>query len=166
MSDTYKQMELDLILEGEEELQENIMIAIESARDCLKSQEIKPVENRYEGYGLAIKAWGEIAAKEKEIKTIMKNFSVALSMDNKAAINVSASLNKCAQDLIYRAVYLAAYADKISSDLYKNSMAASDEKTPLEEYAEDAFQEAEEKGEEEEAENGERGEENEQNSDN
>lgn len=144
MSDTYKQMELDLILEGEEELQKNIMIAIESARDCLKSQEIKPVENRYEGYGLATKAWGEIVAKEKEIKTIMKNFSIALSMDNKAAIDTSSSLNKCAQDLIYRAVYLAAYADKIACDLYKNSMAEGEEKTPIEEYAEEVFQEAEE----------------------
>ena len=107
-------------LESERELEENVNIALEFACKQVKETSKSKVSNRHES---------------------MKDFLRILPTEDDAkAVEAASSLKNAATGLVLQATKLAAQADRIMHDLYEE---VSNYTTPVEDYLEGQFEDAE-----------------------
>lgn len=112
-----EQLEFDCRLESERELEENVNIALEFA--CKQVKE----------------------ASQKKVDESMKDFLRILPTEDDAkAVEAASSLKNAATGLVLQATKLAAQADRIMHDLYDE---VSSYTTPVEDYLEGQFEDAE-----------------------
>ena len=117
-----EQLEFDCRLESERELEENVNIALEFACKQVKETSKSKVSNRHDGYGIA------------------SEFYAGMKLDQKKAVEAASSLKNAATGLVLQATKLAAQADRIMHDLYEE---VSSYTTPVEDYLEGQFEDAE-----------------------
>ena len=128
-----EQLEFDCRLESERELEENVNIALEFACKQVKETSKSKVSNRHDGYG--------IASDQKKVDESMKDFLRILPTEDDAkAVEAASSLKNAATGLVLQATKLAAQADRIMHDLYDE---VSSYTTPVEDYLEGQFEDAE-----------------------
>jgi len=143
------QIMFDTRLESERNVEENVAAAIEFTCHQIVSENPPKVTSRYDGYGIASEHLCTVKVAMKEVEQAMKTFLAILPTSEYKGIESAASLKNSASKLVLAAVLLAAHADRIMNDLYKNQ---GEIKTPLEEYAdslkEDDFEGSEEEPEE------------------
>lgn len=145
--EAYEQMEFDVRLESDRELQENVGLAVEFACKQMQQENPKHIENRHEGYGVLSEAYTKLQVSMKKVNEGTKQYLSILPTDDQAAVEASNSIYIAANEVAYEATKLAAFANKIMTDLYLNRP----EPTPIEEYLgenEDGFEEAPETEEE------------------
>lgn len=119
-----EQLEFDCRLESERELEENVNIALEFACKQVKETSKSKVSNRHDGYGIASEYFLRILPTEDDAK----------------AVEAASSLKNAATGLVLQATKLAAQADRIMHDLYDE---VSSYTTPVEDYLEGQFEDAE-----------------------
>lgn len=148
--ENYEQMEFDCRLDSERTLQENVNVSIEFACKQVKEQGLPEVVSRHEGYGIAAEGYSALQVADKKVNDSMKFFASILSTNDAKGVEAASSLKSAAVSAAIVAVQLAAQADRIMQDLYVRS---SEEKSPLEEYADEngtgEFEEADEEDSEE-----------------
>lgn len=83
----------------------------------------------------------------KKVGEGFKHYAFILPTDDQSAVEASNSIYNAVNDATYDAVKLAAMANKIMTDLYRNGY----ESTPIEDYLEEQEEEFEEAEENEEA---------------
>lgn len=138
----FKQMELDLRLQPERDLDENISILMAFAHHQLVlAEDGFPVKNRHEGYGILAEHFVLINGAMKDVKNGMANLLRVLPVDDYKAADAVSSIDNSLAELIKAATRMSAEAKRIADDLFNS---ASTEKTPMEEYMEEAggFEEA------------------------
>lgn len=127
------QYQLDCRLSSERNLEENTNVMIDFAHDIVKSEKPGKVKNRHEGYGILAEAMCGLNLQVKAVGDGMKTFLTNLSSDDDIrAIERVESISNALADTIVAAVTMAAWAKRISDDLYDGAGAY---RTPLEEYA-------------------------------
>lgn len=139
----YEQLEFDVRLESDRELQENVGLAVSFACKQMQQEIPKKIENRHEGYGVLAEAYAKLQASMKKVGEGFKHYALILPTDDQSAVEASNSIYNAVNDATYDAVKLAAMANKIMTDLYRNGY----ESTPIEDYLEEQgeeFEEAEE----------------------
>ena len=130
-----EQLEFDCRLESERELEENVNIALEFACKQVK------VSNRHDGYGIASEFYAGMKLDQKKVDESMKDFLRILPTEDDAkAVEAASSLKNAATGLVLQATKLAAQADRIMHDLYDE---VSSYTTPVEDYLEGQFEDAE-----------------------
>lgn len=128
-----EQLEFDCRLESERELEENVNIALEFACKQVKETSKSKVSNRHDGYGIEL--------DQKKVDESMKDFLRILPTEDDAkAVEAASSLKNAATGLVLQATKLAAQADRIMHDLYEE---VSSYTTPVEDYLEGQFEDAE-----------------------
>ena len=131
-----EQLEFDCRLESERELEENVNIALEFA--CKQKSK---VSNRHDGYGIASEFYAGMKLDQKKVDESMKDFLRILPTEDDAkAVEAASSLKNAATGLVLHATKLAAQADRIMHDLYDE---VSSYTTPVEDYLEGQFEDAE-----------------------
>ena len=143
----YEQLEFDVRLESDREFQENVGLAVSFACKQMQQEIPKKIENRHEGYGVLAEAYTKLQASMKKVGEGFKRYALILPTDDQSAVEASNSIYNAVNDATYDAVKLAAMANKIMTDLYRNGY----ESTPIEDYLEEQEEEFEEAGENEEA---------------
>lgn len=126
-----EQLEFDCRLESERELEENVNIALEFACKQVKETSKSKVSNRHDGYGIA----SEFYAGMK-----LDHLRILPTEDDAKAVEAASSLKNAATGLVLQATKLAAQADRIMHDLYEE---VSSYTTPVEDYLEGQFEDAE-----------------------
>lgn len=145
MAEKYEQMEFDVREEAERELREKIDLAISSTLSTIRENEERPIGSREEGYGTLAAIYAALVREMKHVKADIGTYLGILDTDDQKAIEASNALLGSAKEVAYEAIRLAANADRVMNDLYRNSSHVS----PLEAYAdqqEDGFDEAPEEG--------------------
>ena len=138
---TMKQLEFDCRLESERELEENVNIALEFACKQVKETSKSKVSNRHDGYGIASEFYAGMKLDQKKVDESMKDFLRILPTEDDAkAVEAASSLKNAATGLVLQATKLAAQADRIMHDLYDE---VSSYTTPVEDYLEGQFEDAE-----------------------
>ena len=133
-----EQLEFDCRLESERELEENVNIALEFACKQVKETSKSKVSNRHDGYGIASEFYAGMKLDQKKVDESMKDFLRILPTEDDAkAVEAASSLKNAATGL---ATKLAAQADRIMHDLYEE---VSNYTTPVEDYLEGQFEDAE-----------------------
>lgn len=117
-----EQLEFDCRLESERELEENVNIALEFVCKQVKETSKSKVSNRHDGYGIASEFYAGMKLDQKKVDESMKDFLRILPTEDDA-----------------KAVE-AAQADRIMHDLYDE---VSSYTTPVEDYLEGQFEDAE-----------------------
>lgn len=136
-----EQLEFDCRLESERELEENVNIALEFACKQVKEISKSKVSNRHDGYGIASEFYAGIKLDQKKVDESMKDFLRILPTEDDAkAVEAASSLKNAATGLVLQATKLAAQADRIMHDLYDE---VSNYTTPVEDYLEGQFEDAE-----------------------
>ena len=128
-----EQLEFDCRLESERELEENVNIALEFACKQVKETSKSKVSNRHDGYGIASEFYAGM-------KLDQKNLRILPTEDDAKAVEAASSLKNAATGLVLQATKLAAQADRIMHDLYDE---VSSYTTPVEDYLEGQFEDAE-----------------------
>lgn len=137
----YEQMEFDTREEAERELREKIDLAIGSTVRTIRENETRPVGSREEGYGMLAAIYAALARAMKHVKTDIGTYLSILDVDDQKAIEAANAILGSAKEVAYETIRLAANADRVMNDLYRNASTIS----PLEKYAaeqEDGFDEA------------------------
>lgn len=129
-----EQLEFDCRLESERELEENVNIALEFACKQVKETSKSKVSNRHDGYGIASEFYAGMKLDQKKVDESMKDFLRILPTEDDAKAVEAAS------SLVLQATKLAAQADRIMHDLYEE---VSSYTTPVEDYLEGQFEDAE-----------------------
>lgn len=129
-----EQLEFDCRLESERELEENVNIALEFACKQVKETSKSKVSNRHDGYGIASEFYAGMKLDQKKVDESMKDFLRILPTEDDAKAAEAAS------SLVLQATKLAAQADRIMHDLYDE---VSSYTTPVEDYLEGQFEDAE-----------------------
>lgn len=129
-----EQLEFDCRLESERELEENVNIALEFACKQVKETSKSKVSNRHDGYGIASEFYAGMKLDQKKVDESMKDFLRILPTEDDAKAVEAAS------SLVLQATKLAAQADRIMHDLYEE---VSNYTTPVEDYLEGQFEDAE-----------------------
>lgn len=129
-----EQLEFDCRLESERELEENVNIALEFACKQVKETSKSKVSNRHDGYGIASEFYAGMKLDQKKVDESMKDFLRILPTEDDAKAVEAAS------SLVLQATKLAAQADRIMHDLYDE---VSSYTTPVEDYLEGQFEDAE-----------------------
>lgn len=129
-----KQLEFDCRLESERELEENVNIALEFACKQVKETSKSKVSNRHDGYGIASEFYAGMKLDQKKVDESMKDFLRILPTED------DAKAVEAATGLVLQATKLAAQADRIMHDLYEE---VSNYTTPVEDYLEGQFEDAE-----------------------
>ena len=136
-----EQLEFDCRLESERELEENVNIALEFACKQVKETSKSKVSNRHDGYGIASEFYAGMKLDQKKVDESMKDFLRILPTEDDAkAVEAASSLKNAATGLVLQATKLAAQADRIMHDLYDE---VSSYTTPVEDYLEGQFEDAE-----------------------
>lgn len=136
-----EQLEFDCRLESERELEENVNIALEFACKQVKETSKSKVSNRHDGYGIASEFYAGMKLDQKKVDESMKDFLRILPTEDDAkAVEAASSLKNAATGLVLQATKLAAQADRIMHDLYEE---VSSYTTPVEDYLEGQFEDAE-----------------------
>lgn len=132
-----EQLEFDCRLESERELEENVNIALEFA--CKQVKETS--KSKHDGYGIASEFYAGMKLDQKKVDESMKDFLRILPTEDDAkAVEAASSLKNAATGLVLQATKLAAQADRIMHDLYEE---VSNYTTPVEDYLEGQFEDAE-----------------------
>ena len=131
-----EQLEFDCRLESERELEENVNIALEFACKQVKETSKSKVSNRHDGYGIASEFYAGMKLDQKKVDESMKD----PTEDDAKAVEAASSLKNAATGLVLQATKLAAQADRIMHDLYEE---VSNYTTPVEDYLEGQFEDAE-----------------------
>lgn len=127
-----EQLEFDCRLESERELEENVNIALEFA--CKQVKETSKS-------GIASEFYAGMKLDQKKVDESMKDFLRILPTEDDAkAVEAASSLKNAATGLVLQATKLAAQADRIMHDLYDE---VSSYTTPVEDYLEGQFEDAE-----------------------
>lgn len=127
-----EQLEFDCRLESERELEENVNIALEFACKQVKETSKSKVSNRHDGYGIASEFYAGMKLDQKKVDESMKDFLRILPTEDDAkAVEAASSLKNAATGLVLQATKLAAQADRSSYT------------TPVEDYLEGQFEDAE-----------------------
>lgn len=129
-----EQLEFDCRLESERELEENVNIALEFACKQVKETSKSKVSNRHDGYGIASEFYAGMKLDQKKVDESMKDFLRILPTED------DAKAVEAATGLVLQATKLAAQADRIMHDLYDE---VSSYTTPVEDYLEGQFEDAE-----------------------
>ena len=129
-----EQLEFDCRLESERELEENVNIALEFACKQVKETSKSKVSNRHDGYGIASEFYAGMKLDQKKVDESMKDFLRILPTED------DAKAVEAATGLVLQATKLAAQADRIMHDLYEE---VSSYTTPVEDYLEGQFEDAE-----------------------
>ena len=136
-----EQLEFDCRLESEREHEENVNIALEFACKQVKETSKSKVSNRHDGYGIASEFYAGMKLDQKKVDESMKDFLRILPTEDDAkAVEAASSLKNAATGLVLQATKLAAQADRIMHDLYEE---VSSYTTPVEDYLEGQFEDAE-----------------------
>ena len=136
-----EQLEFDCRLESERELEENVNIALEFACKQVKETSKSKVSNRHDGYSIASEFYAGMKLDQKKVDESMKDFLRILPTEDDAkAVEAASSLKNAATGLVLQATKLAAQADRIMHDLYDE---VSSYTTPVEDYLEGQFEDAE-----------------------
>lgn len=99
------------------------------------------VSNRHDGYGIASEFYAGMKLDQKKVDESMKDFPRILPTEDDAkAVEAASSLKNAATGLVLQATKLAAQADRIMHDLYDE---VSSYTTPVEDYLEGQFEDAE-----------------------
>ena len=134
----------ELLAEHEQklmELEENVNIALEFACKQVKETSKSKVSNRHDGYGIASEFYAGMKLDQKKVDESMKDFLRILPTEDDAkAVEAASSLKNAATGLVLQATKLAAQADRIMHDLYEE---VSNYTTPVEDYLEGQFEDAE-----------------------
>lgn len=129
-----EQLEFDCRLESERELEENVNIALEFACKQVKETSKSKVSNRHDGYGIASEFYAGMKLDQKKVDESMKDFLRILPTEDDAkAVEAASSLKNAATGLEHQ-------ADRIMHDLYDE---VSSYTTPVEDYLEGQFEDAE-----------------------
>lgn len=136
-----EQLEFDCRLESERELEEKRKhrpgICLQAGQGNQKSK----VLNRHDGYGIASEFYAGMKLDQKKVDESMKDFLRILPTEDDAkAVEAASSLKNAATGLALQATKLAAQADRIMHDLYDE---VSSYTTPVEDYLEGQFEDAE-----------------------
>lgn len=130
-----EQLEFDCRLESERELEENVNIALEFACKQVKETSKSKVSNRHDGYGIASEFYAGMKLDQKKVDESMKDFLRILPTEDDAkAVEAASSLKNAATGLVLQATKLAAQADNEEVSNYT---------TPVEDYLEGQFEDAE-----------------------
>lgn len=129
-----EQLEFDCRLESERELEENVNIALEFACKQVKETSKSKVSNRHDGYGIASEFYAGMKLDQKKVDESMKDFLRILPTED------DAKAVDAATGLVLQATKLAAQSDRIMHDLYEE---VSSYTTPVEDYLEGQFEDAE-----------------------
>ena len=136
-----EQMEFDVRLESDRELEENVNVALDFACKQVRANSRAKVQNRHDGYGIASEFYANMKTGTKKVDESMKDFPRILPTDDDAkAVEAASSLKNAAAQLMIDATKLAAQADRIMHDLYEE---VSSYTTPVEDYLEGQFEDAE-----------------------
>ena len=136
-----EQMEFDVRLESDRELEENVNVALDFACKQVRANSRAKVQNRHDGYGIASEFYANMKTGTKKVDESMKDFLRILPTDDDAkAVEAASSLKNAAAQLMIDATKLAAQADRIMHDLYEE---VSSYTTPVEDYLEGQFEDAE-----------------------
>lgn len=136
-----EQMEFDVRLESDRELEENVNVALDFACKQVRANSRAKVQNRHDGYGIASEFYANMKTGTKKVDESMKDFLRILPTDDDAkAVEAASSLKNAAAQLMIDATKLAAQADRIMHDLYDE---VSSYTTPVEDYLEGQFEDAE-----------------------
>lgn len=136
-----EQMEFDVRLESDRELEENVNVALDFACKQVRANSRAKVQNRHDGYGIASEFYANMKTGTKKVDESMKDFLRILPTDDDAkAVEAASSLKNAATGLVLQATKLAAQADRIMHDLYEE---VSSYTTPVEDYLEGQFEDAE-----------------------
>lgn len=136
-----EQMEFDVRLESDRELEENVNVALDFACKQVRANSRAKVQNRHDGYGIASEFYANMKTGTKKVDESMKDFLRILPTDDDAkAVEAASSLKNAAAQLMIDATKLAAQADRIMNDLYEE---VSSYTTPVEDYLEGQFEDAE-----------------------
>ena len=116
-------------------------IALEFACKQVKETSKSKVSNRHDGYGIASEFYAGMKLDQKKVDESMKDFLRILPTEDDAkAVEAASSLKNAATGLVLQATKLAAQADRIMHDLYDE---VSSYTTPVEDYLEGQFEDAE-----------------------
>ena len=136
-----EQMEFDVRLESDRELEENVNVALDFACKQVRANSRAKVQNRHDGYGIASEFYANMKTGTKKVDESMKDFLRILPTDDDGkAVEAASSLKNAAAQLMIDATKLAAQADRIMNDLYEE---VSSYTTPVEDYLEGQFEDAE-----------------------
>lgn len=136
-----EQMEFDVRLESDRELEENVNVALDFACKQVRANSRAKVQNRHDGYGIASEFYANMKTGTKKVDESMKDFLRILPTEDDAkAVEAASSLKNAATGLVLQATKLAAQADRIMHDLYDE---VSSYTTPVEDYLEGQFEDAE-----------------------
>ena len=136
-----QQMEFDVRLESDRELEENVNVALDFACKQVRANSRAKVQNRHDGYGIASEFYANMKTGTKKVDESMKDFLRILPTDDDGkAVEAASSLKNAAAQLMIDATKLAAQADRIMNDLYEE---VSSYTTPVEDYLEGQFEDAE-----------------------
>lgn len=131
---------------GEAYLQERGLDFFEVLREqglgeLIKETSKSKVSNRHDGYGIASEFYAGMKLDQKKVDESMKDFLRILPTEDDAkAVEAASSLKNAATGLVLQATKLAAQADRIMHDLYEE---VSNYTTPVEDYLEGQFEDAE-----------------------
>ena len=141
MTDIARRKSTNKALESERELEENVNIALGFACKQVKETSKSKVSNRHDGYGIASEFYAGMKLDQKKVDESMKDFLRILPTEDDAkAVEAASSLKNAATGLVLQATKLAAQADRIMHDLYEE---VSNYTTPVEDYLEGQFEDAE-----------------------
>lgn len=137
-----EQLEFDCRLESERELEENVNIALEFACKQVKETSKSKVSNRHDGYGIASEFYAGMKLDQKKVDESMKDFLRILPTEDDAkAVEAASSLKNAAnRPGAPGDKARSAGRQKIMHDLYDE---VSSYTTPVEDYLEGQFEDAE-----------------------
>lgn len=143
-TDENGQITMDFRLDSEKNLQNNIETMIEFAEKVRKDTdgESRMIRSKQEGYGYLAQLYSDVTINMKAVKTGMDKLLLILNTDETMCADQAASIFNYCQDVVEKALLMAAEAKKVSNDLYSMVVV---EPLPMEEIMEDdGFEEVEE----------------------
>lgn len=153
MSGTYEQMALDtrpLLEAAIADLAEEFISRVgetiqEHHRQVALEKMISPphVRNRHEAYGIAAEQLAKITGAVKSIKNDTDSLLGTLADPNLPALEATSSICNSTAKAAYVLLTAAAEMRRTMNDLYTAENTGRDEASPMDEWAEAAFEEAE-----------------------